>query len=106
MFDFLDAFVAAEPLGRGRATNGEQLAWALAFLGFPMLTFMLWVWFPPDGPELAERMIWGAPAVFTLLTILLCRRVGARFSWTLQSAFVCFLFCMGAGFAAAILSIF
>jgi hypothetical protein len=110
MFDLFDLFSASaagsEPIGRGRATNGEQIAWALAFLVFPTLSFVLWLWASPEDAQLAEVMLFGLPVCFTLVTIWLCRRVGARLAWTIQSALVCFVFCMGAALAAGILGIF
>jgi hypothetical protein len=112
MFDLFSSALGgllsgSRPIGRRRPTNGAELAWTLALLGFPLLDFVLVsVALPERDPQLAPWIVLGAPVGFTLITVWLCKRSGATLAWTLQAAFVCLLFCLAAGFVAGLFSVF
>jgi hypothetical protein len=109
MFDpfAFGALGSARPFGGGRASNGEELIWALAFLIFPLLTFVVVAFAIPGGAgNASELILYGLPIGFTAVTIWLSRLLRARAAWAVQSAVVCLLFCFAAAIAAGVLSIF
>lgn len=107
MFDFFVALGGLRPIASGRATNAEELVWLLASLIFPILNLVLAlvVLSQPDSGLVSIALI-GLPIAFTALTVYLCRKARAGLGWAVQSVFVCFLFCLGAGFVASLLSMF
>jgi hypothetical protein len=108
MFDFLWIGLGSmRPIARHRATTGEEFVWVLASLIFPIidLVFSL-VALSKDDSETVSAILLGLPIGFAVLTLLLCRKARATLGWSIQSVLVCFVFCLGAGFAAAVLSMF
>jgi hypothetical protein len=106
--DFLD-FIAAFPVGlpgepsRGRTTE-ENITGAVGLGVLPAIDFLIVLLANLyEHPFVAMLLL---PAVFTLATVLLCKRLETSTGWTVTAGLGCSLLCLVASGAAFLLGLF
>ena len=107
MFDLffaaLGSAIPGSPPGRQEATTWEEIVWATAATVFPFVDFLLML---SAGDDSSTVMLVMLPVGFALITTVLSALGGSIFLRTLVAALTCLLFCLAAGFAAALLGVF